>query len=246
MAKKFHIRDDGSVGKCDARFRRCPVGQAEDGTEAPHFPTPEAAREAYEASMAAELDASLEADRAKDLRDLEDLQDLVARTIPDLGTRESSKRVRIAMEAVDSDLTPELVEAWSKEKKNSPKYRMAKHVADYRSGRFTEGQLANLLGDAGSTAYEEGYANTKRLVVEKVEHDHAEAIRAEKSALFGSLQLEDPSYEYDRVAEKVVSAEDRQRRSEELQSSIDSITADMPLYLKLWKSYKASDKEDSA
>lgn len=50
MDKKFHITSNGDVKPCSAVTGTCPYGKAEE-----HYPSPETAREAFEASMSSKV-----------------------------------------------------------------------------------------------------------------------------------------------------------------------------------------------
>lgn len=253
MAKKFHVNGEGKPGVCHAgmgktlvigRPRGCPFGGEDE-----HYATPELARAAYEKSMEDRLNESLEAKSGTD-------GPVPARSwmsdVKDLGTRESSAAVRYAMEAVDQYFTPELVQKWLAGPVNSSNHRLAAAVDYYRRrGDLTEGQLANLVRGDGSTAYEVSYLEIKEKISEKVDLENAEAgirlrakIGADKARLLSETGLEDPSYEYDRkpvVVEPVPDSSEVVERSSELSKEIEALKADMPIYHKLWKSWRTMD-----
>lgn len=239
MAKKFHINGEGKVGRCHVtesklRSRGCPFGAEED-----HFGSPEEAREAYERKMESEAITEPQQKSAHPLAG-----------IPDLGTRRSSKTVRLTMEAVDG-ISEDTLERWRNLDQNTPQHSLARNIDDFNAGGYTEGVLANLATNHGTVAYSYADKDLRDLVKEKADIETAQEINAlhdritnrnreilEESGIdtYEGFKVKDLGFERVEV---------EPGRREAIDGKIAEIKRDLPAFKKFHEAWKAIGTDDA-
>lgn len=232
----FHIREDGTPGRCWAKPGKCPVNRGDDDTEAPHYESRDEARSAYEKKMEDEIvHGAIQKDGARK-------HPLAG--VPDLGTRENSEAVRLTMEAVDR-VSEETLERWRNLDQNAPEHRIAREIDDFRKGAYTEGVLTNLAASHGTVAYAYADKDLKALAKEKVELEAAEEINALHDSITSKnreILAESGVDTYDGFKVNdfgLKKVEFDPARKAEIESEMARISKDLPVLKKLHEAWSA-------
>lgn len=124
---KYHIKDNGEPGRCTAFLRPCPLGASDEE----HYASPEAAREAYEASMATAVPeaASKPAPRAN---------------VPAPETPEQRAWAADFLADYRRIATPEELDKWATDKPNSFRERLFRLSVAHEKGEYTDYEFANI------------------------------------------------------------------------------------------------------
>lgn len=238
---KFHIREDGTPGRCWAKPGNCPVNRTDEDTEAPHYESKDEARSAYEKKMEDEI---VHGAIQKDGSRKHPMADIY-----DMGTRESSKAVRLTMEAVDS-VSEETLERWRNLNQNAPENRIAREIDDFRDGAYTEGVLANLATNHGTVAFAYADKDLKALAKEKAEIEAAEEINALHDKIINRNReiLADSgidTYEGFKVNDfGLKRVEVDSGRKAEIESEMARISQDLPVLKKLHEAWNTPNSAD--
>lgn len=233
---KFHIREDGTPGRCWAKPGNCPVNRGDDGIEATHYASKDEANRAYEKKMEDHL---VHGTIQKDGTWKHPLAG-----IPSLGTRETSKAVRLSRE-VEEGVSEETLSRWRSMDYNSHEAQLAKQIDDFRAGGYGEGQLANLMINTGTVANYYAEKDLRELSKERAEIEMAEEINALRDKMVNRNReiLSDSGVAapegFDSGSFGIDSVTVDPGRKDEIDGKIAMIKRDLPVFQKLHEGWKS-------